>query len=181
MTGTDCRGEEHEVKFTWSVRSGRVQVVYNSKDITSLGSFLQNASSLTSHSDQGGHIGVPRTFTSGSDARSHGSASSTGNTTGSASTSQNRGRSFVPKIPILTRDMSNETNSQDSVNSKRSARSNSPSAPSFIEFTWLTSAQHQITIRAHLSPPPGYHQYDLLIDGRSFLSLPTAYGTYSLL
>lgn len=180
MTGTDCRGEEHEVKFTWSVRSGRVQVLYNSKDITSLGTFMQNTLSMPNCIENAGNGFLSRGLTVGSDTRSYGSASSTGNTTGSASTGTIRGRSFIPKIPILTRDASNESTSQDSVSSKRSARSNSPSAPTFIEFTWHTTAKHQITIRAHISPPPGYQQYDLLIDGRPFTNLPTAYGKTSI-
>lgn len=180
LVGTDCLGEEHEVKLTWSVRSGRVQVLYNSRDITSLGTFMQNAPS-GNHGNSFGFGGLPKVLSAGSDTLSHGSGSSIGNASASTGKKQSRGRSLIPKIPLLSRDVSNESNSQDSTSSKksassrRSARSASPSAPSFIEFTWRTSAHHSLTIRAHVSASPGYQQYELLVDGRSFLSLPTAY------
>lgn len=161
--------------LTWSIRSGRVQVMYNSKDITSLGTFSQHT---PSRSNSGGvESSFFRLYASGSDQKSNGSASSAGNSSPGVS----RGRSFFPKVPMLSRNSSSESTSQESSNSKnskRSMRSSSPSAPSFIEFSWRTSTDHKITIHAHVTEPPGYNQYELLIDGKSFESLPTAYGEF---
>mmetsp|Transcript_7131 Transcript_7131/g.9259 ORF Transcript_7131/g.9259 Transcript_7131/m.9259 type:complete len:728 (-) Transcript_7131:122-2305(-) len=172
LTGEDCKGENHEVILTWSIRSGRVQVMYNSKDITSLGTFSQHT---PSRSNSGGvESSFFRLYAPGSDQKSNGSASSAGNSSPGVS----RGRSFFPKVPMLSRNSSSESTSQESSNSKnskRSMRSSSPSAPSFIEFSWRTSTDHKITIHAHVTEPPGYNQYELLIDGKSFESLPTAY------
>ena len=185
LTGTDCRGEEHEVVLIWSVRSGRVQVICNQKDITKLGSFThtqegdgnvtaQNgASSSSNNMNHAG--GMPRRH-SNSELASHNINSNT-STDVNAPVTRGRKSFTIPSIPKLSRNGSNETNSQDSVNSRRSTRSSSPSAPSFIEFSWRTATHHTITVRAHVQcPPAGYHQYDLLIDGRSFLSLPTAHN-----
>lgn len=90
LTGTDCRGEEHDVTIVWSVTSGKRQIAMDGKEI-------------------------------------HYSSSRSG----------------------------------------------------LLDFSWTTRGNHVIKVIAHAAPPlsatPGFRQYDLLIDGQSFFTMPKVY------
>ena len=89
-TGTDCRGEEHDVTVVWSIASGKRIITMDGKEIN--------------HS--------------------------------------------ITRAGVL-------------------------------DFSWTTRGNHVMKILAHASPPmnapPGFRQYDLLIDGQSFFFLPKMY------
>ena len=90
LTGTDCRGEEHEVNVVWSLTSGKRHVTMDSKEV-------------------------------------HYSTSRQG----------------------------------------------------ILDFSFTTKGNHVIKIICHAAPPlsatPGFRQYDLLIDGQSFFTMPKMY------
>mmetsp|Transcript_16211 Transcript_16211/g.22613 ORF Transcript_16211/g.22613 Transcript_16211/m.22613 type:complete len:562 (-) Transcript_16211:302-1987(-) len=48
-----------------------------------------------------------------------------------------------------------------------------------VDFSWPCRGNHVIKVVAHASPPmqptPGFHQYNLLVDGQSFFSMPKLY------
>ena len=89
-TGTDCRGEEHEVIIVWSITSGKRQIIMDGREIH----FSSN------------RVGV-------------------------------------------------------------------------IDFSWNAKGNHVFKTICNatppLSPPPGYRQYDLLIDGQSFFRMPKVF------
>jgi len=89
-TGTDCRGEEHEIVIIWSVTSGKRQILMDGKEI---------------------HYASSRT--------------------------------------------------------------------SILDHSWSTRGNHVMKVIAHAAPPlsatPGFRQYDLLIDGQSFFTMPKVF------
>jgi len=89
-TGTDCRGEEHEVTLVWSITSGKRQITCDGQEV-------------------------------------HYTSSRAG----------------------------------------------------IVDFSWPCRGNHVIKVVAHASPPmqptPGFHQYNLLVDGQSFFSMPKLY------
>lgn len=89
-TGTECRGEEHDVEIVWSITSGKRQISMDTKEIH----FSNNRAGILDHS-------------------------------------------------------------------------------------WTTRGNHVIKVVCHASPPlsapPGFRQYDLLIDGQSFFNMPKVY------
>jgi hypothetical protein len=90
LTGTECRGEEHDVTIIWSVTSGKRHVSMDGKEI-------------------------------------HYSASRSG----------------------------------------------------LLDYSWTSRGNHVMKVIAHAAPPlqpvPGFRQYDLLIDGQSFFTMPKVY------
>lgn len=55
----------------------------------------------------------------------------------------------------------------------------STSRSGLLDYSWATRGNHVIKVIAHAAPPlsatPGFRQYDLLIDGQSFFSMPKMY------
>mmetsp|Transcript_80181 Transcript_80181/g.120511 ORF Transcript_80181/g.120511 Transcript_80181/m.120511 type:complete len:620 (+) Transcript_80181:131-1990(+) len=90
LTGTDCRGEEHEINVVWSLTSGKRQVTMDGKDV-------------------------------------HYSSSRQG----------------------------------------------------ILDFSFTTRGNHVIKVICHAAPPmsatPGFRQYELLVDGQSFFTMPKMY------
>lgn len=90
LTGTDCRGEEHEVVIVWSVTSGKRQILMDGREV-------------------------------------HYSSNRVG----------------------------------------------------IIDFSWNTKGNHVLKTLCHaaapMTPTPGFRQYDLLIDGQSFFTMPKVY------
>mmetsp|Transcript_27483 Transcript_27483/g.66742 ORF Transcript_27483/g.66742 Transcript_27483/m.66742 type:complete len:519 (+) Transcript_27483:190-1746(+) len=89
-TGTECRGEEHDIVVVWSITSGKRQISMDTKEIH----FSNNRAGILDH-------------------------------------------------------------------------------------TWTTRGNHVIKVVCHASPPmsstPGFKQYDLLVDGQSFFTMPKVY------
>jgi hypothetical protein len=87
LTGTDCRGEEHDVTIVWSITSGKRQISMDGREI---------------------HYSTNRA--------------------------------------------------------------------SILDFSWSTQGNHVIKVICHAAPPlqasPGFRQYDLMIDGQSFFTMP---------
>ena len=50
---------------------------------------------------------------------------------------------------------------------------------SVLDFSWSTKGNHVIKVLCHAAPPlqatPGFRQYDLLIDGQSFFTMPKVF------
>jgi hypothetical protein len=90
LTGTDCRGEEHDVTIVWSITSGKRQISMDGREI---------------------HYSTNRA--------------------------------------------------------------------SILDFSWSTQGNHVIKVISHAAPPlqatPGFRQYDLLIDGQSFFTMPKVF------
>jgi hypothetical protein len=55
----------------------------------------------------------------------------------------------------------------------------SSSRSSVLDFSWSTKGNHVLKVICHAAPPlsatPGFRQYDLLIDGQSFFTMPKVY------
>lgn len=89
-TGTDCRGEEHDVTIVWSITSGKRQISMDGREI---------------------HYSTNRA--------------------------------------------------------------------SLLDFSWQTKGNHVIKVLCHAAPPlsaqPGFRQYDLLVDGQSFFTMPKVF------
>jgi hypothetical protein len=55
----------------------------------------------------------------------------------------------------------------------------SSSRAGLLDFSWTTRGNHVIKVICHAAPPlsatPGFRQYDLLIDGQSFFTMPKVY------
>jgi hypothetical protein len=55
----------------------------------------------------------------------------------------------------------------------------STSRSGMLDFSWTARGDHVIKVIAHAAPPlsatPGFRQYDLLIDGQGFFSMPKVY------
>ena len=55
----------------------------------------------------------------------------------------------------------------------------STSRSGLLDYSWASKGNHVIKVIAHAAPPlsatPGFRQYDLLIDGQSFFSMPKMY------
>lgn len=90
LTGTDCRGEEHDVTIIWSITSGKRQITMDGREI---------------------HYSTNRA--------------------------------------------------------------------SVLDFSWQTKGNHVIKVICHAAPPlsaqPGFRQYDLLLDGQSFFTMPKVF------
>lgn len=87
LTGTDCRGEEHDVTIVWSITSGKRQITMDGREI---------------------HYSTNRA--------------------------------------------------------------------SILDFSWSAKGNHVVKVICHAAPPlqatPGFRQYDLMIDGQSFFTMP---------